>query len=77
MLVNHMEKLPESLKDYHLVVSTLSIDQSQDIAAQCRKDNVKFVYSQTSGVAGAYFADFGDNFIINDPNGEEPFEGLI
>lgn len=35
------------------------------------------MYSQTCGVSGGYFADFGENFIINDPNGEEPFEGLI
>lgn len=37
MLVDHLEKLPPSFKDYHLVVSTLGIDQSQEISQQCRK----------------------------------------
>lgn len=59
MIVEHNEKLPATFKDYHLVVSTLPIDASRDISQQCRKENIKFVYSETCGVSGNYFADFG------------------
>lgn len=59
MIVEHMLKIPESFKGYQLVVSTLGVDASREISQQCRKDEVKFVYSETCGVAGSYFADFG------------------
>lgn len=32
MIVDHIEKVPESFKGYHLVVSTLSIDASKQIS---------------------------------------------
>ena len=36
MIVDHVVKLPESFKDYNLVVSTLSVDSSIEISQKCR-----------------------------------------
>lgn len=60
-----------------MVVSTLSIQESLPISEACRKHNKQFIHCQTQGVSGFYFADLGQDFVINDINGEEPFEGLI
>lgn len=75
MLVDYSDKLPD-LNNYSIVISTLSYDQSRDISQLCRKSNVKFLYAETKGVSGIYFADLGLHD-VNDDNGEESFEGII
>jgi hypothetical protein len=75
MLIEYSETLPELTK-YSVIVSTADYDYSKQLAEQARKAGVKFVYTETKGVSGIYFADLGLHQ-VNDNNGEEPFEGII
>lgn len=59
------------------MISTDSFGECLGLAEECRNKNIKFIHTQTCGVSGTYFADYGESFSINDTNGEEPFEGLI
>ena len=43
----------------------------------CRKNNIKFILANTVGVVGSIFCDFGENFIVNDTDGEEQKSGII
>jgi ubiquitin-activating enzyme E1 len=43
----------------------------------CRENNIKFIIANIVGVVGSIFCDFGDNFIINDNDGEEIKSGVI
>ena len=75
MMIDYAEKVPE-LKQYSVIVSTLSYESSRDIANSARKQGIKFIYTETKGVSGIYFADLIEHQ-VNDNNGEEPFEGII
>jgi ubiquitin-activating enzyme E1 len=43
----------------------------------CRKNNVNFIMLQTHGLIFNLFCDFGDNFIVNDTDGEPARTGII
>ena len=75
MVVDHSETIPD-LTGYKVVISTVHYNLSLELANKCREKNIKFIYSETKGVSGAYFADLGLHE-VNDDNGEEPFEGII
>ena len=66
-----------SVENFNLIISTRTIEESLPISEACRKHKKQFIHCQTNGVSGLYFADLGEDFVVNDPNGEEPFEGLI
>ena len=37
----------------------------------CRKNNIKFITSDSLGVFARIFCDFGEDFVVFDKNGEE------
>jgi ubiquitin-activating enzyme E1 len=43
----------------------------------CRKNNIKFIMLQSYGLTGSIFCDFGDEFIVDDIDGESKREGII
>jgi molybdopterin/thiamine biosynthesis adenylyltransferase len=43
----------------------------------CRSKDIPFVSSETHGLLGSLFCDFGREFEIQDKNGEEPLEFMI
>lgn len=59
MVIDHTETLPEDLDKYSVIVSTADYDFSSQLADKARKLGVKFIYTETKGVSGIYFADFG------------------
>lgn len=71
MLVEHAESLP-TLNGYSVVVSTEDYERSLELALLSRSAGVKFIYAESRGVSGIYFADLGEH-LVNDDNGEEPF----
>ncbi|KAH8025173.1 hypothetical protein HPB51_004186 [Rhipicephalus microplus] len=75
----HTEPLNEEfLKQFNVVVLTeASLEQQEDVAAITRKNNISLVVADTRGLAGQIFCDFGENFRVVDPNGEEPLSVLI
>lgn len=75
MLIDYSPTVPD-VEKYSIVVSTRGYEFSREIAQKARKHNIKFIYTETKGVSGIYFADLGEHQ-VNDNNGEEPFEGII
>jgi len=43
----------------------------------CRTNNIKFISVQTHGLYGNVFCDFGDEYVINDLDGEQCRTGII
>eukprot|EP01088_Endostelium_zonatum_P018596 TRINITY_DN601_c1_g1_i1.p1 TRINITY_DN601_c1_g1~~TRINITY_DN601_c1_g1_i1.p1 ORF type:complete len:1114 (-),score=340.65 TRINITY_DN601_c1_g1_i1:96-3416(-) len=54
-----------------------TLPQIFKISHHCHKSDIKFVYGFSAGVFGGIFADFGDQHIITDKNGELPLEFYI
>ncbi|KAH7969257.1 ubiquitin-like modifier-activating enzyme 1 [Rhipicephalus sanguineus] len=75
----HTEPLSkEFLKQFSVVVLTETpLDEQEDIAAFARENNISLIVADTRGLAGQIFCDFGENFRVLDPNGEEPLSVLI
>lgn len=69
MVIDYSEKLA-NLAAYSIVVSTLSYNRSKSIAEQISTQQLKtkFIYTETKGVSGIYFADLGKH-AVNDDNG--------
>lgn len=76
MSVKWDKSLP-NLQAFNTVVCTSTFDEAIQLSAKCNKLGIKFIYAQTCGVSGIYFSDLGKQFSIEDPTGEEPFEGMI
>lgn len=60
MLVEHAESLP-NLSNYSVVISTEDYERSLELALLSRAANVKFIYAESRGVSGIYFADLGNH----------------
>lgn len=43
----------------------------------CRQYGTKYIFTNTHGLFGNIFCDFGDEFIVNDLNGETPASGIL
>ncbi|ELP85204.1 ubiquitin-activating enzyme E1, putative [Entamoeba invadens IP1] len=65
--------------DYDILVLTNLLGEKESIAVNdnCRKHNVKMVYAVNRGVFSMIFNDFGDDFVVNDTNGENPRSFII
>ena len=48
-----------------------------ELNKQVRSEGGKIVYTLALGLFGQVFCDFGENFIVNDKNGEQPLAGLL
>jgi ubiquitin-activating enzyme E1 len=64
----------ESLANYHVVCVTEifeNIDKIIEANEFCRSKNIGFLLVQTYGPSGFAFVDYGNEFTITDPDGEE------
>lgn len=43
----------------------------------CRSSNTKFISARTMGLVGQIFCDFGESFVVNDVDGEQPLTSII
>ncbi|KAL3207709.1 hypothetical protein MRX96_039584 [Rhipicephalus microplus] len=75
----HTEPLNEKfLKQFNVVVLTETpLKEQEKIAAFAREKNISLIVADTRGLAGQIFCDFGENFRVVDPTGEEPLSVLI
>ncbi|KAH8025177.1 hypothetical protein HPB51_004190 [Rhipicephalus microplus] len=75
----HTEPLNEEfLKKFSVVVLTETpLKEQEKIAAFARENNISLIVADTRGLAGQIFCDFGENFRVVDPTGEEPLSVLI
>ncbi len=60
-----------------VVTTDMSLSQQEYINLQCHKQGVYFIGGQTRGLFGQVFLDFGDEFVVQDTNGERPSTGMI
>ncbi|KAI3300289.1 hypothetical protein DTO002I6_1012 [Penicillium roqueforti] len=68
----------ERLKHYQAVVLTQTPLKEQLVIADfCHKNNIYLTITDTFGLFGYIFNDFGKNFTVGDPTGEEPAGGIV
>eukprot|EP01133_Synstelium_polycarpum_P018226 gene18226-21804_t len=78
-IASHTGELTESfLKDFGVVVlADQPLSLQLRINEICRANKIKFIASETHGVFGSIFNDFGEDFNIVDTNGENPASYMI
>lgn len=68
----------EQLKRYQAVVLTLTpLKEQLAIADFCHKNGIYLTITDTFGLFGYVFNDFGKNFTVGDPTGEDPVGGIV
>ena len=68
----------EQLKSYQVVVLTdTTLDDQLKIADFCHENGIFVVITDTYGLFGSIFTDFGKNFTCGDPTGENPLSGIV
>ncbi|KAF1350603.1 ubiquitin-activating enzyme E1 [Lizonia empirigonia] len=66
------------LKQFQVIVLTdTPLKDQVKIADYCHKNGIYVVITDTFGLFGTIFTDFGKNFTIGDPNGENVTNGII
>ena len=66
------------LKDYQVVVLTsTSLKDQLIIADYCHHNGIFIIITDTFGLFGSIFSDFGKSFAIADPTGENPVSGIV
>ncbi|CAN6620583.1 ubiquitin-activating enzyme E1 1 [Trichomonascus vanleenenianus] len=67
-----------NLARFQVVVMTEgSIEQQLKINEFTHANGIKFIAARTHGLFGKAFVDFGEEFTVFDPTGEEPLTGII
>ncbi|KAL6941823.1 E1 ubiquitin-activating protein [Hanseniaspora osmophila] len=77
---NLLQNYETELSKYQVVVITSDLVSLKDIVQLndfCHSKNIKFISTKSNGLFGQVFVDFGENFQIIDPNGEELKTGMI
>ncbi|OJJ51159.1 hypothetical protein ASPZODRAFT_12000 [Penicilliopsis zonata CBS 506.65] len=68
----------EQLKRYQAIVLTSTPLKEQLLIAEfCHANGIYLTVTDTFGLFGYLFNDFGKNFTVGDPTGEEPVNGII
>ena len=66
------------LKQYQVVVLTDTTLRDQlTIADYCHQNGIYVLITDTFGLFGTIFTDFGKNFTVVDPTGENPLNGIV
>ena len=60
-----------------VVLSDSTFDVALKINDFCHTNNIRFLSTQSRGVFGNIFVDFGTNFVIYDNNGEAPASAMV
>ena len=74
-----LESILNTAKGHSCVIVTVPLQTEIlfQLNKQLRAEGAKFIYSLTLGLFGQVFCDFGDKFVVNDKNGEQPLAGLL
>ncbi|CCE63841.1 hypothetical protein TPHA_0F03610 [Tetrapisispora phaffii CBS 4417] len=69
----------ENLKQFQVIVTTdtVSLEDKIKINEFCHKKGIKFISTETRGLFGNIFVDFGEEFSVIDSTGEEPKSGIV
>lgn len=69
----------KKLTNYQVIVATdtMSLERKVELNNFCHSSGIKFLATETRGLFGSVFNDFGDEFTVVDPTGEEPQAGIV
>ncbi|XP_053724431.1 ubiquitin-like modifier-activating enzyme 1 isoform X1 [Synchiropus splendidus] len=75
----HTEPLDEKLLRQHQVVvlTNSSLDDQKRFGEFCHSHRIKFIVADTRGLCGQLFCDFGEDFLVVDPDGQPPASVLV
>lgn len=67
------------MADFEVVVATdiLSLEEKVKLNNYCHSKDIKFISTETRGLFGNVFVDFGKEFTVLDTTGEEPRSGIV
>ena len=69
---------PEYAAQFGIVVLTgAPLAEAIAINEACREAGARFIMTDTMGLFGSLFCDFGDEFVVHDTNGEEPQNAMV
>ncbi|XP_029455533.1 ubiquitin-like modifier-activating enzyme 7 [Rhinatrema bivittatum] len=73
------QQLTESfLAKFQVVVLTDSpLEEQLRIGDFCHTRNIPFISADTKGLFGQLFCDFGTDFVVSDPDGEQPLSSMV
>ena len=60
-----------------VILTDASFDVALNINNFCHANNICFLSTQSRGVFGNIFVDFGSSFVIFDNNGEAPLSAMV
>lgn len=60
-----------------VVLSNSSLEEQIRVGEYCHSHNIKFIVAETHGLFGKIFCDFGTNFVVSDPDGEQPISCIL
>jgi ubiquitin-activating enzyme E1 len=60
-----------------VVLTDSTFDVALKINDFCHANNIRFLSTQSRGVFGNIFVDFGTDFVIYDNNGETPTSAMV
>ncbi|KAM9813902.1 ubiquitin-like modifier-activating enzyme 1 [Neosynchiropus ocellatus] len=75
----HTEPLDEDLLHQHevVVLTNSSLDDQKRFGELCHSHGIKFIVADTRGLCGQLFCDFGEDFVVVDPDGQPPASVLV
>lgn len=77
-IVKEKELTADILCAYHIVVFARgNMHQWKSLSQTCHELKIKIVCTRTCGLFGQIFCDFGKDFVIIDPTGEQPISVFI
>lgn len=60
-----------------VVVTETPLELQLKVNDFCHKTKIPYVYAEVRGLFGNIFCDFGEGFVVVDPNGESPLSGIV
>ncbi|KAJ2724071.1 E1 ubiquitin-activating protein [Coemansia sp. Benny D115] len=60
-----------------VVVTDIPQKKKLELSEHARTNGACFISTETRGLFGYAFNDFGDKFVVDDPTGEEPLSGMV
>ncbi|KAF5396694.1 Ubiquitin like modifier activating enzyme 1 [Paragonimus heterotremus] len=72
-ILNKPKLAADDLKKFTVVILTQTTHENcVEVGNVCHELGVKFIVAKTNGVFGKVFCDFGEDFTVVDPTGEDP-----
>ncbi|KAF8564270.1 hypothetical protein P879_09148 [Paragonimus westermani] len=72
-ILNKPKLAADDLKKFTVVIVTQAAHENcVELGTACHELGVKFIVAKTNGVFGKVFCDFGEDFTVVDPTGEDP-----